>query len=861
MLVALRCKLKTGSIDLKFRNTIQSHTLSCFLICVLSSLQISFGQSLIQIRGIVLDDQEQTPVEFANIYIPESSFYTATDSTGSFVLNLPDKQNVNIKCSRLGYETIQLKLNQTELKEQKFFILKLKRSITREVEIKDNKLSNSTGVRENVSAFEMLPTVSGNLESVLPSIALGVRNSAGGELSSQYSVRGGSYDENLVFINDFEIFRPQLIRNGQQEGLSFPNADLIKELKFYSGGFEARYGDKLSSVLDIRYKLADSLRASLVISPLGLSSHIEGAFKGFTNQIPRFRYLVGARYKTTKYILGSLDVQGEYQPDFLDIQSYLSYDIRRDLKLAFIGNINRSDFSLVPESAVTAKGSAFQLLRLNTYFEGAEKDVFEQNMAGLSLTFIPQKTKHPYFIKLISSLYQGYEAEQFDILGYYRLVEIEAGNNDEEGKEVKLWGEGTQHTYSRNFLNSRVVNLEIKSGVDFIQSGRISHFLQWGAGWRKEFLDDRINEWERIDSAGFSLPYKEDELILNFVYKSKNKFENQKTNVWIQNEIQWSVSDRSAFKIIPGLRLHHSVLNDELIISPRLKLEWIPLKNKHNLHTWISGGLFHQPPYYREMRTPDGSLNFKLKSQKSMHLVAGIQREFKMKKISPSTFHWISEIYYKDLWDVVSYELENVKIRYSGFNDATAYAIGWDNRINGEFVPGVESWVNLSFLRTRERLNGIQHKVRDLNNPEGIPVKDVPRPTDQFFALGLFFQDYLPKNENFKMHIHINIASGLPYGLKGNNTVYRNDQNFKAYHRVDIGFSYAMWDITKKRDRNPFQFLKFTRQTWLSLEVLNLLEVKNEASISWIKSLYNYQFAIPNYLSSRRINLKLRMDF
>jgi hypothetical protein len=797
----------------------------------------------------------------AHVYIPETRYFTITDSLGYFELNLPQKDLVVLKCSRLGFETKSIKYNTGDFRNDKFLEIKLNRIINKEIEIKDNRQFNTSGVRENISSFEMLPTVSGNLENVLPSIALGVRASAGGELSSQYSVRGGSYDENLVFVNDFEIFRPQLIRNGQQEGLSFPNADLIKELKFFSGGFDARYGDKLSSVLDIRYKIADSMRASIVLSPLGLSTHLEGSIKSSESSIPKFRYLAGVRYKSTKYILGSLDVQGEYQPNFLDFQTYLTYDLRKDLKLAFIGNINSSNFSLVPESSVTAKGSVFQLLRLNTYFEGAERDVFEQNMAGLSLTFLPQNTRHPYFMKFMSSIYQGYEAEQFDILGYYRLVEIEAGNTDEEGKEVKLWGEGTQHTYTRNFLNSRVYNQEIKAGIDVVNSQGFSHFLQGGLGFRQEFLDDRINEWERLDSAGFSLPYREDDLILNYVYKSKNKVRNQKAFAWIQDEIKWIISDRSAFKLIPGIRIHYSDLNKEIIYNPRLKAEWIPLDNTHNIHVWLSGGLYHQPPYYREMRTPEGNLNFDLRAQKSMHIVAGIQRDFYMKKISPSRFRWISELYYKDLWDVVSYELENVKIRYSGYNDATAYAIGWDNRINGEFVPGVESWVNLSFLRTRERLDGIQHKLREANNPEGSNVRDVPRPTDQFFALGIFFQDYLPKNDNFKMHIHINIASGLPYGLKGNNLVYRNDQNFKAYHRVDIGFSYSMWNEHKKREKNPFQFLKFTRQAWLSLEVLNLLEVKNEASISWIKSLYNYQFAIPNYLSSRRINVKLRMDF
>jgi hypothetical protein len=849
--------IATGISQLiRFYNSISTLVFILLLISFFANAQ----ETTIRISGQVIDLDDSSPIEFASIYIPESSYFTESNKEGKFELLVPLKESLLIKCSRVGFEIVELRLNRKELEAKQPIEFKLQKKVSQEVEVIDQRMQNESGVKEKASSFELLPTVSGNIESVLPSIALGVRSSAGGELSSQYSVRGGSYDENLVFVNDFEIFRPQLIRNGQQEGLSFPNADLIKELKFSSGGFEAKYGDKQSSVLDIKYKIPDSLRASVTASALGAGAHLEGALRTGANQA-RLRYLVGARYKTTKYLLGSLDVQGEYQPNFLDVQTYLSYDLSKTLKLAFIGNVNTSTFKLIPESSVTAKGSAFIVLNLNTYFEGAEKDEFEQNMAGISLTYIPQDKKIPYFIKYLSSVYKGYEAEQFDILGYYRLVEIEAGNQDEEGKEVKLWGEGTQHNYIRNYLNTLVHHHELRGGFDFSNSNTsVSHFIQWGLSFRQELIEDKINEWERIDSAGFSLPYREDELILNYVYKSSNDYHNEKMALWIQDDMQWVVAGKAALRLTPGIRFQYSGLNDEFIFNPRLKLEWIPLRDSHNSRYWISGGLYHQPPFYREMRTPDGTLNFDLQSQKSVHLVAGVQKDFHMKKISPSRFKWISEIYYKNLWDVVSYELDNVRIRYSGFNDATAYAIGWDNRINGEFVPGVESWVNLSFLRTREQLDGIQHKERDPDNPDGVDIKDVPRPTDQFFALGLFFQDYLPSNENFKMQINITVASGLPFGLKGANTVYRNDSRFKPYHRVDIGFSYLMWDRNKKNS-SLFSFLKFTRQSWLSLEVFNMLEVKNEASISWIKSLYNYQFAIPNYLSSRRINLKLRFDF
>ncbi|MBK9107465.1 MAG: TonB-dependent receptor plug domain-containing protein [Saprospiraceae bacterium] len=476
--------------------------------------------------------------------------------------------------NRLGFKPIEKKIKWKEVQSGKLIEILLTRIVNTEVEITAENEDMESGVRENVESFSMLPTVSGNLESVLPSIALGLRSSAGGELSSQYSVRGGSYDENLVFVNDFEIFRPQLIRNGQQEGLSFPNPDLVKELKFYSGGFESKYGDKLSSVMDIRYKNPDTLKASAAASLLGMSFHLEGSSNIFgKNTAPRkLSYLVGARYKTTRYILSSLDVKGEYTPDFLDLQGFVNYDLSRQWKLSWIGNINRSHFKLIPESSTVAKGSFFQILNLNTEFEGSEDDYFEQNMTGLSLNFISDQSRYPFFMKWNAALYYGYEAERFDILGYYRLVEVEAGQNDEEGKEVKLWGVGTQHLYARNRLESIVQHYEWRGAIDFSStSSGIGHFMQWGAWYRREHLDDKINEWERLDSAGYALPLSDSGLRIFNVYKSSNEIVNDKFACWVQDEIKWKINDQNVLKINGGIRLHHSGLNQEFLMNPRLK--------------------------------------------------------------------------------------------------------------------------------------------------------------------------------------------------------------------------------------------------------------------------------------------------
>ncbi len=813
-------------------------------------------ETSIRIFGIVYDGESRLPVESATVYIPETPYFTQTNEAGYYELKLPWRRNITLKCQRLGYAPVEIKLQPADGDdiEREIFLQTI---IGEEVEVKASKRVEGTIIGEDAKAFERMPALSANIENILTSIGLGVRSSAGGELSSQYSVRGGSYDENLVFIHDFEVFRPQLIRNGQQEGLSIINPDLIRELTFSSGGFEPRFGDKLSSVLDIKYKTPENFAASASLSALGASVHIENKWDLGQSRPKPLRWLAGLRYKTTRYILSATDVKGEYQPHFFDGQSLMSIDLRADVKVVWFVNLNSSRFELIPESSVRTKGSFFQAFSLNTEYEGKEKDFFNHNMTAVSISYFPERKTNPYFIKGLANFYRTREAEQFDILAHYRLSEIELGAGDEQGREIQLWGTGSQHQYIRNYLHTWVCHQELRGGLDVTHGWLAGHFLQWGVNLRQENFNDRINEWERIDSAGYSLPYLGEHIQLSYVYKTKNRFDNVKTSFWIQDAQTLTLSSANLFRWTGGLRGHYNRLNGEFILQPRIKVEWIPLQHPRALQSWVSTGYYHQPPFYRELRRPDGQVNTGLKSQKSWHVVAGLKMDFTMPKLSAGKFRWISEIYWRSLWDMVSYDLDNVRIRYSGLNDSRAYAIGWDNRLNGEFVPGAESWINLSFLRTRESLTGIQHKKRNPENASGIPVRDVPRPTDQLFALGMFFQDYLPQNENFKMHMNLTAATGLPYGIKGNNTVFRNEARLKPYHRVDIGFSYLMWD--NKKPIKAWQ--QFARQAWLSLEVYNVLQVKNEASVQWVKSVYNYLFAIPNYLSSRRINLRFRVDF
>jgi len=818
------------------------------------------------VTGTVTDAATQKALDFVTVFIKDTNIATETDINGDFKLAIPAGKKVNIVFSRIGYKeasTTIKKLKDTERWKVDMAMAPADSDV--EVVVTESRLEETAMIREEVLELKKLPSTTGNFESVLPHIALGTNSGTGGELSSQYNVRGGNYDENLVYVNDFEIYRPQLIRAGQQEGLTFPNIDLIRDLSFSSGGFEAKYGDKMSSVLDIRYKRPDSLRASVGLSMLGGSAHIEGSLDTEKKGYRKFRYLVGARYKTTKYLLGSLDVTGEYTPSFADLQAYLTYDINRDWQVGLMGNFNTSVYEFVPRDRSTALGLIDFALELFTVYEGQERDDFTNGMGGLSLTYLPDRDRNPLYMKWLFSTYQSQENERFDIIGHYRLGQIETGLGSENaGELIGVLGTGTQQQFVRNYLTSNVSNAQYKGGlelqIDTDADEEKSHFLQWGARYQHEIIYDEINEWERLDSAGYSLNYDETQVLLRSVLKTENELQSNRMHVYVQDTYTSKKDSVRELRVSLGVRAAYWDLNEELIISPRATLQYKSLKKGKDISYRLAGGLYYQPPFYRELRRLDGTVNTNVLSQKSAHLVGGMTYDFKIGSKKDIPVRFIAEAFYKRLWDIVSYDVDNVRIRYSGENDATGYVTGVDFRVNGEFVPGAESWINLSFLRARESLNGIQHLQREIGVAEAIEVNDVPRPTDQFMNLSVFFQDYLPKNENFKMHLNLTVGTGFPYGLQGNNREFRNTYRFSPYHRVDIGFAFQLWE-KKRLAKRPNHFLKFTEGTWLSLEVFNLMEVSNAASNTWIKTIYNSQYAIPNFLTSRRINLRLKMDF
>jgi len=847
---------------------IQKKYSSCFLVLLFSIIgagTVWAQNEKATVTGMVEDAISELPIELVTVYIDGSNIAVETAENGRYNIIIPANEKVELVFTRIGYQEGRAEVGPLPARSGQQVDVSLAPTESEiEVVVRESKIEEGGMVREDVEQLKLLPTTTGNLESVLPHIALGVSSGTGGELSSQYNVRGGNYDENLVYVNDFEIYRPQLIRAGQQEGLTFANIDLIRDLSFSSGGFEARYGDKLSSVLDIKYKRPTSLQGSVGMSFLGGSAHLEGSFTPSKDSYRRLRFLTGVRYKTTKYLLGSLDVTGEYVPNFTDLQAYITYDLTRNWQVALMGNYNSSIYQFAPVDRTTGFGLINLALELFSVFEGQEVDDFTTQMGGLSFTFLPDRERNPYFLKFLFSAFRSDENERIDIIGRYSLRQIESGlGSDNFGEVLAELGAGTQHQYVRNFLDIQLYNAEHKGGIE-IQKGNeevdASHFFQWSVKAQHERIDDRINEWERLDSAGYSLQYDTSQVLLFQSLKTSNSLQSNRLSAYLQDTYTWRRDEKRELRLSAGVRASYWDLNKELLVSPRAQLLIKPLAGKRDISYRLATGLYYQAPFYREMRAMDGQVNTGLLAQKSWHLVGGFSLDFYLGKVNPKKFRFITEAYYKSMWDLVSYEIENVRIRYSGENDATGYAMGIDLRLNGEFVPGAESWINLSLLRTRENLTEVQHLRRELYQEEAVEVDNVPRPTDRFMQLSMFFQDYLRTNENIKMHLNLTVGTGLPYGLQGNNQLFRNTYRFNPYHRVDVGFGFLLWNESK-REKRPQHFLRFSKSTWINLEVFNLMQVQNQAGNTWIKTIFNQQYAIPNYLTSRRINLRLKMDF
>ncbi|MBP7496102.1 MAG: carboxypeptidase-like regulatory domain-containing protein [Bacteroidales bacterium] len=826
------------------------HIGTLILLIALFPVSLCLSQEKAIIMGRVIN-QDKKPVEMVNIALEGESSGTSTNNRGEYSLTVPAGKYITVYYSYLGYdikkEKFYLKVNEKRIHN---VTLTAKVEILNEVKIQDQESRKSELIRIDPKTVTVIPSVGGGVESILKTLP-GV--SSNNELSSQYSVRGGNFDENLVYVNDIEIYRPFLIKAGQQEGLSFINSDLVSSILFSAGGFEAKYGDKMSSVLDIKYKEPKTFAGSVSASLLGASAHLEG-FKKKAN----LSYLVGIRQKSNQYILKSMETKGDYKPSFTDIQTYINYTPNSKLDIGFLGNFSRNKFTVVPETRETRFGTIQEALRLKVYFDGKEIDSYNSGLAALNFNF---KTNNKTKLKFIFSAFRSFEYETYDILAEYWLDQLETGFGKESfGEAAYNRGVGGFLNHSRNYLNSTVLAIEHKAYKDIGSAG----IIQWGVKYSKEIIDDKINEWSLIDSADYTTPrpadfidYKIDNYG-NIVYNNKiynsRPFNNFQLKDYVKSHINLNSDRISAFvqqttsfnvkqewKLVYGLRASYWSLNNRLDYGPRAMLSFKPQWTKDIVFRY-SAGYYYQPPFYRELRNMDGEIVKNIKSQSSL-LVSGAM-DMNIKAWN-RPFRVLSEIYYKYLYNLIPYEIDNVRIRYYPGMLATGYATGFDFKINGEFVKDVESWLSLSIMKTME----------DIKNDNKAYI---PRPTDQRFNLGLFFQDYIPKNPTYKMHLNFLYGSRLPFEPAKSYKAF-TPLRIPPYFRVDIGFSKQIKsEDNPLSDKNLFRFFK---NIWLSLEVFNLLQNNNIISYIWVTDVSNQQYAVPNYLTPRQLNLKLFMDF
>ena len=666
------------------------------------------------------------------------------------------------------------------------------------------------------------------------------------ELTSQYAVRGGNYDENLVYVNDFEINRPFLVRSGQQEGLSFVNSDLVSGVNFSLGGFNAKYGDKMSSVLDVTYRRPTRFAGTATASLLGANLSLEGASKDTA-----FTWLVGLRQKSNQYLLQAQPTKGVYNPTFTDIQVLLNYHINKRWEIEGIGNYARNRFSFIPEESTTSFGLVQQAFQLQVFYDGSEIDQFDSRFAGLSTTYKSDNKK--LRLKFLASGFQTDEEEAYDISGEYLLGELETDLGKTNFGQIKTYlGTGVIHRFARNYLKVNVGTLAHRGSYD---AGK--HTIQWGLDAMHYDINDKLHEWERRDSAGFTQPYQPNNLELTRFYNTSTSFNYGRYDAFAQDVFR--ASDTSKLSLTVGLRYTYNALNGESIFSPRAQALFRPQRGKNDLVIKAAAGIYAQPAIYREMRDLQGNVNKDLLAQKSAHFLLGTEETFKW---GGHNMRWTSEVYYKQLWDLVPYEYDDVRIRYFGKNDAVGYAYGGEVRLYADLLKDATSWVSLGLLKTEENLNDDQIVYKGVSGTDSAIVHPgyIPRPSDQRFMFGLYLQDYLPRHPNFRVHLNLLYASGLPFGPPDGER-YADTLRIPAYKRVDIGFSSLLLDGARG-DRPSHSFFRNVGSIWGSLEVFNLLGIQNTLSYTYIQDQSSgRQYAVPNRLTSRLLNVKIIVKF
>jgi len=819
------------------------------------------------VKGRITDNFGKNAT-FVNVTIPKYNKGTTSDEDGYYEIKVPANIDVIIEVSGINYDKQVFQVNLTD---GQIYVknINIKVSEGREVTIKGEKEDKTRTLISTeelkLKETEIIPNANGGIETYLQ--ALGAQSN--NELSSSYSVRGGNFDENLVYVNDFEVYRPFLIRSGQQEGLSFVNPDMTDKLTFSTGGFQAKYGDKMSSVLDVKYRRPTEFSGSVTGSLFGANIHLEGTNK----KTRRFSYSTGFRYKTSKFLLNSQDTQGQYLPTFIDFQGFFTYQINDKVHFEYLINYAKNRFQFTPEDRTTDFGLVNFQTRFNVYYEGQEDDAYESIMNGISLV---QKVNNNLELKYLAGAYVMQENERFDIIGDYFLGEVETDITSEDVGEIKTeLGSGTFHDWARNELRTTVIQNAFKGSFQIKK-----HDMKFGFTYKREIINDQLSEWERRDSTGYSMPSSETEVLLYDVLKAEPfELKSNRYSAYVQDT--WTIDDSSRVSWNYGGRIQYWDVNKEWLFSPRMQLSYAP-KTKNDIILTAAGGLYMQPPFYREMRNLDGEINLDLKAQKSAHLVAGLNYAF---SAWDRPFKFVTEAYYKYIWDGVPYEFDNVLIRYFGENNSKGYVVGVDFRLHGELAKGAESWVSLSIMngqedilddfyteysvtKTKEDGNGnTVSETLDTTSVTNVFPGYIPRPTDQRVNFALFFQDYIPSFPYIKVHMNLVYGSGLPFGPPDSeryNDIYR----IPSYKRFDIGFSASLFDLKMREDNNKHTkaFFQNIEKIWLSLEVYNLFGINNTVSYIWIEGLdpttgtYG-QYAVPNYLSNRRVNLKLKVDF
>ena len=768
------------------------------------------------LTGRVVDSHD-SPIELASVSCLSQGKATMTDLKGHFSISLRSADSVAVKFSMIGYKS-KTRILRRPRGKQTLRITLMPMDALSEVVVTEKRRQTTATEQLDIKNLKDNPSASGNAVEELIQQQAGV--SSHNELSSQYNVRGGSFDENSVYINNVEIYRPLLIRSGQQEGLSIINPDMVESIGFSSGGFEAKYGDKMSSALDITYRRPTRSELSASLSLLGGT-----AFAAVGNK--RLSMSHAVRYKTNRYLLGSLETKGEYRPNYLDYQTFISYRPDSLWTIDFLGNISENHYNFLPTDRETSFGTMEDVKSFKVYFDGQEKDVFRTFFGSLAVSRL-LGSKLQTKISLLASAFYSKEQERYDIQGQYWLDDTQTSEN---------LGVGTYMEHARNYLTSKVASVKM-----MVNHKSRKHDIEGALTMKFEDIKEKASEYEMRDSSGYSIPHNPDRLDLIYTLRSSNHINTTRLEGYLQDTYRFASHGerQSFFTLNYGLRFSHWSFSGETTVSPRVSIAMVPAFN-NDVTFRFSTGLYYQAPFFKELRdtvTTDGVtravLNNKIKSQQSIHFVGAFDYRFKMKD---RPYKFSAEAYYKLMHNLIPYNVNNVKITYYGGNQCDGYAAGLDLKLYGEFVPGTDSWVTFSLMSTKQKMNG----------------KWVPMPTDQRYAVNVHFTDYFPGTEKWKMTLRLAIADGLPFGAPHSGLEHQ-DFRAPAYKRADIGMSYCLYERGSHGSSKSA-----IKNAWIGIDCLNLFGINNVNSYYWVTDVTNQQYAVPNYLTGRQINVKLSL--